>query len=52
MELGLSRHDALENMKLRTDIDDLVTFAVVLSQADALGLPDRTRAAGAGRRDA
>ena len=39
MELGLSRHDALENMKLRTDIDDLVTFAVVLAQADALGLP-------------
>jgi tight adherence protein C len=39
MELGLSRHDALENMKLRTDIEDLVTFAVVLSQADALGLP-------------
>jgi tight adherence protein C len=39
MELGLSRHDALENMKLRTDIDDLVTFSVVLSQADALGLP-------------
>jgi tight adherence protein C len=39
MELGLSRHDALENLKLRTDIDDLITFAVVLSQADALGLP-------------
>ena len=39
MELGLSRRDALENMKLRTDIDDLVTFTVVLSQADALGLP-------------
>lgn len=39
MELGLSRHDALENLKLRTDIDDLVTFAVVLSQADLLGLP-------------
>jgi tight adherence protein C len=39
MELGLSRHDALENLKLRTDIDDLVTFAVVLSQADVLGLP-------------
>jgi tight adherence protein C len=39
MELGLSRHDALENMKLRTDIDDLVTLSVVLSQADALGLP-------------
>ena len=39
MELGLSRHDALENMKLRTDIDDLVTLCVVLSQADALGLP-------------
>ncbi len=39
MELGLSRHDALENLKVRTDIDDLVTFAVVLSQADALGLP-------------
>ncbi len=37
--MGLSRHDALENLKLRTDIDDLVTFAVVLSQADALGLP-------------
>jgi tight adherence protein C len=39
MELGLSRHDALENLKVRTDIEDLVTFAVVLSQADALGLP-------------
>jgi tight adherence protein C len=39
MELGLSRHDALDNLKLRTDIDDLITFAVVLSQADALGLP-------------
>src|ERR1700684_224661 len=39
MELGLSRHDALENLKLRTDIDDLITFSVVLSQADALGLP-------------
>jgi tight adherence protein C len=39
MELGLSRHDALENLKLRTDIDDLVTFAVVLTQADAMGLP-------------
>jgi tight adherence protein C len=39
MELGLSRHDALENLKLRTDIDDLVTFSVVLSQADMLGLP-------------
>jgi tight adherence protein C len=39
MELGLSRHDALENLKLRTDIDDLVTFSVVLSQADLLGLP-------------
>jgi tight adherence protein C len=39
MELGLSRHDALSNLKIRTDIEDLVTFAVVLSQADALGLP-------------
>lgn len=39
MELGLSRQDALENMKLRTDIEDLVTLCVVLSQADALGLP-------------
>jgi tight adherence protein C len=39
MELGLSRHDALANLKIRTEIDDLVTFAVVLSQADALGLP-------------
>jgi tight adherence protein C len=39
MELGLSRHDALENLKLRSDIEDLVTFSVVLSQADALGLP-------------
>ena len=39
MEHGLSRRDALENLKLRTDIEDLVTFAVVLSQADALGLP-------------
>ena len=39
MELGLSRHHALDNLKLRTDIDDLITFSVVLSQADALGLP-------------
>jgi tight adherence protein C len=39
MELGLSRHDALENLKLRTDIEDLITFSVVLSQADLLGLP-------------
>ncbi len=52
MELGLSRHDALENMKLRTDIDDLVTFSVVLSQADALGLPIGRVLRGASRRDA
>ena len=52
MELGLSRHDALENMKLRTDIDDLVTFAVVLSAGRRARLAHRARASGAGRRDA
>ena len=52
MELGLSRHDALENMKLRTDIDDLVTFSVVLVAGRRARPADRAGAAGTGRRDA
>jgi tight adherence protein C len=39
MELGLSRADALRNMKRRTDVADLSNFVLVLTQADALGMP-------------
>ena len=52
MELGLSRHDALENMKLRTDIDDLVTLRGRPLAGRRARLAHRARAAGAGRRDA
>lgn len=39
MSLGLSRRDALENLRQRCPEDDLSNFVVVLTQADALGMP-------------
>lgn len=39
MELGLSRREALQNLRARTDIPDLNGFVLSLLQADALGMP-------------
>lgn len=39
MSLGLSRRDALENLRQRCPEEDLSNFVVVLTQADALGMP-------------
>jgi tight adherence protein C len=39
MNLGLSRQQALENLRARTEVEDLNTFIVVLTQADLLGMP-------------
>ena len=39
MELGLSRREALQNLRGRTDIPDLNGFVLALVQADALGMP-------------
>lgn len=39
MSLGLSRHDALENLRRRVAVEDLSSVIVVLMQADALGMP-------------
>jgi tight adherence protein C len=39
MSLGLSRVQALENLKARSLSTDLATFVVVLTQADVLGMP-------------
>lgn len=39
MELGLSRKEALVNMRARTDVPELSTFIMALTQADALGMP-------------
>ena len=39
MELGLSRREALQNLRSRTDIGDLNGFILALLQADALGMP-------------
>lgn len=39
MELGLSRGEALRNLRARTDIADLNGFILSLLQADALGMP-------------
>lgn len=39
MNLGLSRGQALENLKNRNDVEDLSTFILVLTQADVLGMP-------------
>jgi len=39
MELGLSRREALQNLKRRTEVPELSTFVLALVQADALGMP-------------
>ncbi len=39
MELGLARRDALHNLKRRTEVAELSNFILVLTQADALGMP-------------
>ena len=39
MELGLSRREALQNLKRRTDVADLSNFVLALTQADSLGMP-------------
>jgi tight adherence protein C len=38
MELGLSRRDALQNLKRRVDVPELTNVIVSLLQADALGI--------------
>ncbi|HWE55170.1 MAG TPA: type II secretion system F family protein [Acidimicrobiales bacterium] len=39
MSLGLSRQDAFNNLKERSESTDLASFVVVLTQADVLGMP-------------
>lgn len=39
MELGLPRREALQNLKRRTDVPELSNFVLILTQADALGMP-------------
>jgi tight adherence protein C len=39
MELGLSRREALQNLKKRTEVPELSNFVLTLTQADALGMP-------------
>lgn len=39
MSLGLSRHEALDNLRFRSDSADLASFVLVLTQADVLGMP-------------
>ena len=39
MELGLPRRDALQNLKRRTEVPELSNFVLILTQADALGMP-------------
>jgi tight adherence protein C len=39
MELGLSRREALQNLKKRTEVAELSNFVLALVQADALGMP-------------
>jgi tight adherence protein C len=39
MELGLARREALHNLKRRTEVAELSNFVLVLTQADALGMP-------------
>jgi tight adherence protein C len=38
MELGLSRRDALQNLKRRADVPEVASVVVALLQADALGM--------------
>lgn len=39
LSLGVSRREALGNLRERTEVEELSTFALILSQADALGTP-------------
>jgi tight adherence protein C len=39
MELGLSRREALQNMKRRCEVPELSNFVLAIIQADALGMP-------------
>jgi len=39
MELGVSRRVALQNMKMRIEVQDVSNFVLALVQADALGMP-------------
>ena len=39
LALGVSRREALANLRERTEVDELSTFALILTQADALGSP-------------
>jgi len=39
MELGVGRRDALVNMRNRTNLPELSSFIMALTQADALGMP-------------
>ena len=39
MSLGLSRQQALDNLKERSESADLISFVLVLTQADILGMP-------------
>lgn len=39
MELGLSRREALQNLRGRTEVPELSNFVLTLTQADALGMP-------------
>jgi tight adherence protein C len=39
MELGLSRKEALQNLKRRAEVPELSNFVIALVQADALGMP-------------
>ncbi|MHB8466218.1 MAG: type II secretion system F family protein [Acidimicrobiales bacterium] len=39
MQLGLTRHEALQNLKRRTEVPELSNFILALLQADALGMP-------------
>lgn len=39
MELGLSRREALQNLKRRCEVPELSNFVLAIVQADALGMP-------------
>lgn len=39
MELGLSRREALQNLRHRTEVPELSNFILALVQADGLGMP-------------
>ncbi len=39
VQLGASRREALQNLRERTEVSELSTFALALAQADALGTP-------------